>query len=161
DLPRWPNLNDLELAPLTSAIAHRLVELQAIALSPGGNTMKRPTLVLLTAIMACSAVGVGAVHSRGRAQQEARRDADRARIAISQALPKMDGDHIEVKLVEVNYAPGQSSEAHSHPCAVIAYVAQGTIRSQVDDGLETLYKPGQTFYEPPNGLHKVSANGSS
>src|SRR5215510_4064659 len=34
DLPRWPNLNDLELAPLTSAIAHRLVELQAIALSP-------------------------------------------------------------------------------------------------------------------------------
>ena len=82
-------------------------------------------------------------------------------MAISQALPKMDGDHIEVKLVEVNYAPSQSSDAHCHPCAVIAYVAEGTIRSQVDAGPEKIYKVGETFYAPPNGVHRVSANGST
>jgi quercetin dioxygenase-like cupin family protein len=82
------------------------------------------------------------------------------RIAISQRLPRMDGDHLEAKVVEVNYQPGASSPAHSHPCLVIAYVAEGTIRSQVNDEPERVYKVGETFYEAPNGVHRVSANAS-
>jgi quercetin dioxygenase-like cupin family protein len=82
------------------------------------------------------------------------------RPAFSQALPKMDGGHLEVKVVEVSYAPGGSSAAHSHPCPVIAYVTEGAIRSQVNDGPETVYKTGEAFYEAPNGVHRVSANGS-
>ena len=45
-------------------------------------------------------------------------------------------------------------------CPVIAYVAEGEIRSQVEGQPETVYKTGDTFYEAPNGVHAVSANAS-
>jgi quercetin dioxygenase-like cupin family protein len=79
---------------------------------------------------------------------------------FSHSLPQMDGGHLRAILVEVNYAPGEKDKPHSHPCAVIGYVAQGTIRFQVRGGTETVYKTGESFYEPPNGVHQVSANAS-
>ena len=79
---------------------------------------------------------------------------------FSRSLPQMDGSHLRAILVEVNYAPGEKDKPHSHPCAVIGYVAQGTIRFQVRGGTETVYKTGESFYEPPNGVHQVSANAS-
>lgn len=85
---------------------------------------------------------------------------ERARIVISQPLAKLDGDHLKVTLVEVNYGPGEESMPHSHPCPVIAYVAEGAIRSQVRGGPEKVYKAGESFYEPANGVHQVSANAS-
>jgi len=120
--------------------------------------MKYGRAVLIAGV-ACAAVA--AVLACARAQEHGTQNAERARMAISQRLPPMDGNHLEVKLVEVNYGPAQASEAHSHPCAVVAYVAEGTIRSQVDAGPEKVYKAGETFYEPPNGVHRVSANGSA
>lgn len=86
---------------------------------------------------------------------------ERARIVLSQALPKLYGDHLQVTLVEVNYGPGEASSPHSHPCAVICYVVAGALRTQVKGELEAIYKAGESFYEPPNGVHLVSANGSS
>jgi len=85
---------------------------------------------------------------------------ERVRPTFSQALPRLDGGHLELKGVEVSYAPGASSAAHSHPCPVIAYVTEGTVRSQVNDEPETIYKTGEAFYEAPNGVHRVSANAS-
>lgn len=82
------------------------------------------------------------------------------RIAISHALPQLDGNKLKVTVVEVHYAPGQASNAHSHPCPVIGYVVSGSIKSQVRGEAETVYKAGETFYEPPNGVHAVSANAS-
>jgi len=82
------------------------------------------------------------------------------RAIISQALPKLDGDHLKITVVEVVYGPGGSSAPHSHPCAVIGYVAEGAIRTQVKGEAEATYKAGQGFYEPPNGVHLVSANAS-
>ena len=79
---------------------------------------------------------------------------------FSHSLPTMDGNHLRAILVEVNYAPGESDKPHSHPCPVIGYVAQGAIRFQVKGGVETVYKTGESFYEPPNGVHQVSANAS-
>lgn len=109
-------------------------------------------------------LGIGAVH-RGwshpasiKAENPPR---DRARIVLSQLLSRMDGDHLKAVLVEVRYGPGEASLPHTHPCAVIGYVAQGAIRSQVQGGSETTYPAGQSFYEPPNGVHLVSANASS
>jgi len=72
----------------------------------------------------------------------------------------MDGSHLNAIVVEVNYAPGEKDKPHSHPCPVIGYVAKGTIRFQVKGGPETVYKAGESFYEPPNGVHQVSANAS-
>ena len=86
---------------------------------------------------------------------------DRARIVVSQSLPKLDGDHLKVVLVEVNYGPGEASTPHSHPCAVIGYVAQGELRTQVKGEPEKIYAVGESFFEPPNGVHLVSANASS
>ena len=72
----------------------------------------------------------------------------------------MDGGHLRATVVEVNYAAGEKDEPHSHPCPVIGYVAKGTIRFQVKGGPETVYKAGESFYEPPNGVHQVSGNAS-
>jgi quercetin dioxygenase-like cupin family protein len=86
---------------------------------------------------------------------------DRARIVLSKSLPKLDGDHLKAVLVEVNYSPGEASLPHSHPCAVIGYVVEGRIRTQVKGEPEIIYKAGESFYEAPNGVHLVSANASS
>ena len=69
--------------------------------------------------------------------------------------------HLRATVVEVNYAPGEADKPHSHPCTVIGYVAEGAIRFQVKGGApEAVYKAGESFYEPPNGVHQVSANAS-
>ena len=103
-----------------------------------------PAIILMT-------VGVAAVGSWGPSAttNQAQETGKNARIAISQTLPRMDADHLEAKAIEVTYQPGASSSAHSHPCAVLAYVAEGTIRSQVNDEPERVYKVGETFYEAP------------
>ena len=43
------------------------------------------------------------------------RVADRGRIVLSQSLSHLDGDHLKVVLVGVNYGPGEASPPHSHP----------------------------------------------
>src|SRR5215472_13643501 len=86
---------------------------------------------------------------------------ERTRIVLSHVLPTLDGDHLKATVVEVNYGPGESSLPHSHPCAVIGYVIQGTYRSQVKGEPEAIYKAGESFYEAPNGVHQVSANASA
>lgn len=84
-----------------------------------------------------------------------------ARPVLSHDLPHLDGEHLSVKLVEVSYAPGDSSPPHSHPCPVVAHVVEGAIRSQVRGEPESTYTAGQSFYEAPNGVHQVSANAST
>jgi quercetin dioxygenase-like cupin family protein len=84
----------------------------------------------------------------------------RATVAFAHSLPKLDGGRLEAKVVEVYYGPGEASRPHSHPCPVIGYVVQGTIRTQVKGQPEVLVHVGESFYEPPNGLHLVSANAS-
>jgi quercetin dioxygenase-like cupin family protein len=79
---------------------------------------------------------------------------------FSHTLPQLDGSHLRATIVEVNYAPGEADKPHSHPCTVIGYVAQGAIRFQVKGGPESVFKAGESFYEPPNGVHQVSANAS-
>src|SRR5271166_767112 len=85
---------------------------------------------------------------------------ERARVALSQALPKLNGDHLKATVVEVHYGPGESSQPHTHPCAVIGYVVEGALRTQVKGEPEAIYKTGESFYEAPNGVHVVSANAS-
>ena len=83
------------------------------------------------------------------------------RVAFAQALPALDGKNLKVQGVEVRYAPGGQSQAHSHPCPVIGYVLEGAYRSQVEGQPEAIYKEGESFYEAPNGVHVVSANASA
>jgi quercetin dioxygenase-like cupin family protein len=85
----------------------------------------------------------------------------RTRIVISQSLPQLDAAHLKVTMVEVTYPPGGSSAPHSHACPVIGYVLRGAVRMQVKGGPVSVYRPGDSFYEAPNGVHLVSANAST
>jgi quercetin dioxygenase-like cupin family protein len=85
----------------------------------------------------------------------------RTRIVFSQSLPQLDAAHLKVTTVEVTYPPGGSSAPHSHPCPVIGYVLRGAVRMQVKGGPVSIYRPGDSFYEAPNGVHQVSANAST
>jgi quercetin dioxygenase-like cupin family protein len=85
---------------------------------------------------------------------------ENARIVFTQPLPALDGQRLEAKIVEVTYGPGESSQPHSHPCAVIGYVLEGAVRMQVKGEPEAIYKAVQSFYEAPNGVHAISANAS-
>jgi quercetin dioxygenase-like cupin family protein len=73
----------------------------------------------------------------------------------------LNGDRLQISVVEVRYGPGESSPQHSHPCPVIGYVVEGEYRMQVKGEPEMIYKAGQSFYEAPNSVHLVSANASS
>jgi quercetin dioxygenase-like cupin family protein len=84
----------------------------------------------------------------------------KVRTTLTQDLPRLDGGRLKATVVEVTYAPGAYSPAHSHPCPVIGYVASGELRTQVKGSTEVTYKAGEGFYEPPNGMHLISANAS-
>jgi quercetin dioxygenase-like cupin family protein len=83
-----------------------------------------------------------------------------ARMVLERRIPSVDGDSVVVKVLEVTYPPGGSSAPHTHPCAVIAYVLEGAIRSRVEGQAETVYGPGESFHEAPGQLHRTSANAS-
>lgn len=82
------------------------------------------------------------------------------RTALSHALPSMNGSQLGVTVLEVSYGPGGSSPPHSHPCPVIGYVVEGILRMQVHGQPEATYRTGESFYEEPDAVHLVSANGS-
>lgn len=87
--------------------------------------------------------------------------AERAHIAFNHSLPPLDGSKLHITVVEVNYGSGESSAPHSHPCPVVGYVLEGSLRTQVAGEPLSIYHPGDTFYEAPNGVHLVSADASS
>ena len=115
----------------------------------------------VVAILFVAMLGSALVWSQaaaGSAQTEAR---ERARLVFSHTLPALNGDHLQVSMVEVRYGPGESSQQHSHPCPVVGYVVEGAYRTRVKGEPEKIYKAGESFYEAPNGVHVVSENASS
>ncbi|KRD49424.1 cupin domain-containing protein [Ensifer sp. ENS10] len=87
-------------------------------------------------------------------------DAAKVTLVYEHELPNAPGKSIKGVLVE--YGPGGSSEAHTHPSTAFIYatVLEGSIRSQVNDGPVKVYKAGENFSEMPGDRHGVSANGS-
>ena len=68
-----------------------------------------------------------------------------------------------MKAVLVEYAPGGTSPAHTHPKSAFIYatVLEGAIRSQVNDGPVKTYRVGESFSEFPGDRHSVSENASA
>ena len=83
------------------------------------------------------------------------------KIVFEHDLPDLNLKDWSVTVVEVSYAPGESSGAHRHPGITIAYVLEGEVRSKVGDDPENLYTTGQMFLETPNQVHAVSRNAST
>jgi quercetin dioxygenase-like cupin family protein len=65
--------------------------------------------------------------------------------------------------VVVDYAPGAASPPHMHAKSafIYAYVVSGTIETQVDDGPKRVLHAGESFFEQPGSVHRVSRNASS
>jgi quercetin dioxygenase-like cupin family protein len=81
-------------------------------------------------------------------------------LVYEHALPNVPGKSIKGVLVE--YGPGGTSSAHTHPKSAFIYatVLEGAIRSSVNDGPVKTYRAGESFSEMPGDRHSVSANAS-
>lgn len=77
------------------------------------------------------------------------------------AIPNIPGKSLTA--VVVDYPPGAASPAHRHASSafIYAYVVSGDIESQVDDGPKRVYHAGESFFEAPGALHRVSRNASA
>jgi quercetin dioxygenase-like cupin family protein len=67
----------------------------------------------------------------------------------------------EGAMLTVQYLPGGSSLAHRHNAHVFVYVLEGSVKMQVDGQPAVTLTAGQTFYENPGDVHRVSANAST
>ncbi|MGX9119054.1 cupin domain-containing protein [Mesorhizobium sp. BHbsci] len=87
--------------------------------------------------------------------------ADKVTLVYDQPLPNVPGKSMRAVLVE--YEPGDTSAAHTHPNSAFIYatVLEGAIRSQVNDGPVTTYRAGESFSEFPGDRHGVSENASA
>jgi quercetin dioxygenase-like cupin family protein len=87
-------------------------------------------------------------------------DKSKVTLVYEHALPNVPG--MSIKGVLVEYQPGGSSPAHTHPKSAFIYatVLEGAIRSKVNDGPETVYQAGESFSEMPGDHHGVSENAS-
>lgn len=81
-------------------------------------------------------------------------------LVFDHVLPNVPGKSVKGVLVE--YGPGGATPAHTHPESAFIYatVLEGSIRSKVNDGPETVYRAGENFAEVPGDHHGVSANAS-
>lgn len=87
-------------------------------------------------------------------------DKSKVTVVFDHVLPNVPGKSMKGILVE--YQPGGSSPAHTHPKSAFIYatVLEGEIRSKVNDGPEKVYRAGENFAELPGDHHGVSANNS-
>jgi quercetin dioxygenase-like cupin family protein len=79
---------------------------------------------------------------------------------VQHAMPNIPGKSLTA--VVVDYAPGAASPAHTHARSafIYAYVVSGDIESQVNDGPKRVYHAGESFFEEPGAVHRVSRNAS-
>jgi quercetin dioxygenase-like cupin family protein len=80
---------------------------------------------------------------------------------FQRTIPNIPGKSLVA--VVVDYAPGAASPQHVHAKSafIYAYVVSGTIETQVGDGPKRVLHAGESFYEPPGSVHRVSRNASS
>jgi quercetin dioxygenase-like cupin family protein len=78
---------------------------------------------------------------------------------LVQELPDLLGK--EVLMLTAEYPPGGASEVHRHNADVFVFVLEGSVVMQVAGGKEVTLNRGETFFESPTDIHRVSRNASS
>jgi quercetin dioxygenase-like cupin family protein len=106
------------------------------------------------------AAALAVVSLTAASAQDASDDKSTVTLVFDQVLPNVPGKSMRGVLVE--YGPGGSNPAHTHPSSAFIYatVLEGAIRSQVNDGPVTTYRAGESWSENPGDRHLVSANAS-
>ena len=112
----------------------------------------RFTYALIVCALIVATVGVGSAIADDKSAK--------VTLVYEHALPNVPGKSIKGVLVE--YGPGGSSPAHTHPKSAFIYatVLEGAIRSSVNNGPVVTYHTGQSFSEMPGDVHSVSENAS-
>lgn len=107
------------------------------------------------------ALALAAVSVNAPLAHESHDDGSKVTLIYDQTLPNAPGKSLKVVLVE--YKPGGSSPAHTHPNSAFIYatVLEGAIRSQVNDSPVKTYRVGEFFSEFPGDRHGVSENASN
>jgi quercetin dioxygenase-like cupin family protein len=73
-------------------------------------------------------------------------------------FPARDG--LAVHAVRVDYQPVGFSRVHRHPVGADVYVIDGSVMFKIGGREPLLSTAGDSFSEPPGGLHSVSRNAS-
>lgn len=114
--------------------------------------MKIRTIIAATCLtVAISMAGLVAAHD-GQAETVTKN--------FEATIPNIPGKSLIA--LEVNYAPGGASPPHTHAKSafIYAYVISGAIESKVNDGETRIYRPGESWSEPPGAIHWISRNAS-
>ena len=53
-----------------------------------------------------------------------------------------------VKVVEIEFQPGQKGAYHKHPCPTLGHIVSGSCLIQIEGEPVKILKTGDTFYEP-------------
>lgn len=59
------------------------------------------------AVILCAAVGSPLAWTQGPSPTKHPETKERARVALSHALPELNGEHLKATVVEVHYGPGE------------------------------------------------------
>jgi quercetin dioxygenase-like cupin family protein len=79
---------------------------------------------------------------------------------LTMPLPPLPTNQ-EMRILEIDLAPGQTSRPHRHDAHVFVYVLEGRVHMQVEGGERMTLSRGETFYEAPGDVHTVSDNASA
>ncbi len=117
---------------------------------PGGMPRFIYGLIVCALIVATLGVGSGIAADKN----------SKVTLVYDHALPNVPGKSIKGVLVE--YGPGGTSSAHTHPKSAFIYatVLEGAIRTSVNNGPVVTYRAGQNFSEMPGDRHTVDENAS-
>lgn len=139
-----------------SAASFVLAALPRYAFSLDAWLLKREMrgTVLITILLAAMLMGIAAA---AKGQPAAGASQITENYLLKQRLYKTGAGNREVQIEVVNFPPGSSSPPHRHPCPTFGYLLRGQLES-VFNGRRYLYKPGDTFYEAPYGLHSLTRN---
>jgi quercetin dioxygenase-like cupin family protein len=119
-----------------------------------GSNMKN---LSFNRIFASAALTLVAFHSGAQAA-----DPPRESVVPAFAYPIANVPGKSVTALTVVYPPGGKTPPHRHGRSfVVAYVLEGQIRSQLDNGEVRIYKAGESWTEKPGAHHVLSENASS
>jgi quercetin dioxygenase-like cupin family protein len=125
-------------------------------------TSKLPGRVAKAVALLLCGIAFAALSLRNAAADDSDSSTNESKVTLvfDHALPNVPGKSIKGVLVE--YPPGGTSPAHTHPHSAFIYatVLEGAIRSGVNGGPVKVYHVGENFYEEPGSHHDVSANAS-
>jgi len=62
--------------------------------------------------------------------------------------------------LRVEFAPGATSQPHTHPGPVFVVVVSGEVESALDGEPPQRYQAGDAWYEEPGQLHRITRNAS-